>query len=398
MPTPPGSAPSPSGTGPIAPSLLERSMHRATIRIAQVVGGLDRGGTETWLRNVLRLVDRDRLRMDFIVHEERAYPYEREVVTLGGRVLRCLHPERPVQHYRALWRLFEADGPYDVVHSHVHHYSGIVLAAAARAGVPHRLVHGHLAARRSDRQFPRSVYVHAMNALVRRYATAGLAASAEAAAALFGPRWRQDPRWRVLPCGIDLVPFARADGARVRAELGVGRGTLLLGHVGRFEHEKNHALLLSIMAAVAARRPDSHLVLVGTGSLRDETERHARRLGLERSVTFLGGRSDVPELLAGLDAFVFPSLFEGLGLAAVEAQAAGVPTVMTATLPQEATVVPRLVTRLALSDGPARWADVILNLPAPTPAARAQALELVGVSPYDVRRSASALAAYYAAL
>lgn len=373
-------------------------MGRAGIRIAQVVGGLDRGGTETWLRNVFRLVDRNRLQMDFIVHEDRSYPYEREIVDLGGRVLRCLHPERPVQHFCSLRRLLKAYGPYDVVHSHVHHYSGIVLAAAARADVPHRIIHGHLAARRSDRRFPRTVYVHAMNALVERYATAGLAVSADAAAALFGPRWRLDTRWRVLPCGIDLEPFARADATRLRAQLAVSADTLLLGHVGRFEHEKNHRLLLSIMEAVVARRPDSHLVLVGTGSLRNETERHARRLGLERFVTFLEGRPDVPEILAGLDAFVFPSLFEGLGLAAVEAQSAGIPTVMTTTIPEEATVVPPLVTRLSLSDPPARWADVILNLPPRTRAARAECLALVAASRFDVRTSASELAEYYAAL
>ncbi len=367
------------------------------IRIAQVVGGLDRAGAETWLRNVLRLIDRDRFRMDFIVHDNRTYRYEEEVKALGARVIPCLHPERPWSHAIALRRLFEQEGRYDVVHSHLQHFNGIVLAAAAWAHVPRRIAHSHSSLPASDRRLPRALYVSAMTSFVRRYATGGLAASANAAAALFGAAWRDEPRWRLLHCGIDLDAIqAAGDREAARRALGQPPSTLVLGHVGRFDPEKNHALLLSIAREVVRRRPQTHLVLVGSGRLAAELEQEARRLQIDEHATFLGSRSDVAEILPALDVFVFPSLFEGLGLAAVEAQAAGVPVVMSDVLPEEATVVSGLVTRVSLSAPVAAWADAILAAPRPTSESRDRALAAVRGSPFDIRTSARALADYYA--
>jgi glycosyltransferase involved in cell wall biosynthesis len=336
--------------------------------------------------------------MDFVVHEEREYAYERDVLGSGGRVLRCLEPQRPWNHFRTLSGLLRREGPYDVVHSHLQFFSGLVLAAASKAGVAHRVAHAHADAGAADRAPWRRAYSAAMRAALGRYATAGLAVSEAAANTVFGPQWRRDGRWRLLYCGIDTAPFLAAEGSRVRAELGIPGGAMVVGHVGRFEEPKNHELILRVARRVFARCPSMHLLLAGTGSLRRRIEAMALEMGMQSVTHFAGARDDVPDLLAAMDVFVFPSKYEGLGLAAVEAQAAGLPVVLSDSLPEEATVIPSLVTRVALSAGEDRWADAILAAPRPTPSLRAAGLAAVAGSRFDARVSTEALSQFYESL
>ena len=344
---------------------------------------------------MFRVLDRATFAMDFIVHERRRYDYEEEIVALGGRVLRCLEPRRPWAHYRNLCRVLRAEGPYDIVHSHVHHYSGLVLAAAARSGVPRRIVHSHTTGTTLNRTPLGWAYRHAMSALVHRYATGGLAASEEAARALFPRRSTCGSGWEVLHCGIDLAPFGADSSGELRAELGLAPGALLMAHVGRFTPEKNHLFLLSVAKEVLRRSADAHLALVGAGELRPMAEAEATRLGIRSSVSFLGSRSDVPALLGDVDVFVFPSVFEGLPLAVLEAQAAGVPAILSAAVTGEVSAVPNLISRLSLSAPVAEWADAVFAATRPTPESRARALATLAGSRFDVRRSAQALADYY---
>ena len=165
----------------------------------------------------------------------------------------------------------------------------------------------------------------------------------------------------------------------------------VLGHVGRFDQQKNHAFLLEIMAA--AIRIDSRVrpLLVGDGPLRPEMERRAVRLGLRP--IFTGSRPDVPEIMLGaMDAFVFPSLFEGLGLVLVEAQAAGLPVVTSDVVPVEATVVSETVRRLSLADSADSWARAALDAPRPD---RGRCLEAVTASPFNLAANFDRLLASY---
>ena len=174
--------------------------------------------------------------------------------------------------------------------------------------------------------------------------------------------------------------------------------SLVVGHVGRFEEQKNHAFLLEVGREIVRRRAGCRLLLVGDGSLKGETEARARELGLEGVATFAGPRSDVADLLAAMDVFLFPSHFEGLGLAAVEAQAVGLHVVMAEGLPAEATVRDSLVTRLPLAAGPGAWADAVLRAPRPCPETRAAALGWLRGGLFDVRTSAEKLVEFYESL
>ena len=233
---------------------------------------------------------------------------------------------------------------------------------------------------------------------MRHYATAGLAASGKAAAALFGLEWQADPRWRVLYYGIDLSPFREgADRREIRAELTIPEDAFVIGHVGSFTEQKNHAFLVEIAAEVVRRRPDARLLLVGDGPLRPDIERKVAELGLTGKVIFAGLRADVPRLMLGaMDVFLLPSLYEGLPVVGMEAQAAGLPFLVSDAVTGELDVVGPLLRRLSLSQPAPAWAEAVLAVRDSSPAiSRSEALAMMEKSPFDVTGSVSALAEVY---
>jgi len=147
--------------------------------------------------------------------------------------------------------------------------------------------------------------------------------------------------------------------AEVRAELGAG-DSLVVGHIGRFNEQKNHKFLLDIFESLHRRKEDALLVLAGDGYLRPAIEQEAQKRGLSQSIRFLGVREDVARLLQGMDLFLFPSLFEGLPVVLVEAQAAGLTCIVSDTITKETDVTNR-VSFLSLDLTPDEWSSAILN-------------------------------------
>src|SRR5208337_324078 len=277
------------------------------IRILHVVGGMNRGGVETWLMHLLRHIDRQRFQMDFLVHTSYPCAYDNEILALGSKIIPCLHPSRPWRYARNLMRILKEHGPYDVVHSHVHHFSGLPLYLARRTGVPVRASHSHNDTTLYDERagMLRKGYLQLMEHLIRRDATMGLACSRKAAAALYGAKWEKDPRWQVLHYGIDLEAFKQPiENAEVRRELGIPIDAFVIGHVGRFHEQKNHSFLIDIFSEVTKLTENAILLLVGEGSLRSLIEQKIISLGLSKRVVFAGSRSDIPKIMRGsIDTF-----------------------------------------------------------------------------------------------
>lgn len=370
------------------------------IRVLHVVGGMNRGGAETWLMHVLRNIDRERFRMDFLVHTTQPCAYDDEIRALGSQIIPCLHPRRPLTYARNLKRALREHGPYDVIHSHVHHYSGWVLRAARGAGAPVRIAHSHNDTSRVQAQasFPRRLYFALTRRWIAQHATQGLACSSQAAAALFGPTWEGDPRWRVLYCGIDLAPFREpVDRAAVRAGLGIPADAFVVGHVGRFAEQKNHAFLVEIAREIVARAPQARLLLVGDGPLRPTIVQRVEQAGLAGHVIFAGVRPDVPRLMLGaMDVFLMPSLYEGLPVVSLEAQAAGLPAVLSDTVTSELSVLPDLVTWLPLSQPATAWAETILALRGKTEeVSQSYAMAVIENSEFGIRFGVKRLESIY---
>ncbi|MBM3187143.1 MAG: glycosyltransferase family 1 protein [Chloroflexi bacterium] len=355
------------------------------IRVLHVLGGMNRGGVETMLIGLLKRVDRDAFAMDFCCLSGERGPRAPEVEALGSRVL----PLRLDTNLWAFSRRFRAllrEGRYDVVHSHVQCFSGYILRLAGRAGVPARVAHSHSTSGGRGESPPRRLYRRVMRRWIGRYATAGLAVSAQSAAALYGDAWRRDLRYCVVYPGIDLSPFDRdVDGAALRRALGIPADARVIGHVARFVPEKNHLFLLEMAREAFARAPEVWLLLVGDGPLRPGVERRVRELGMASRVTFAGARSDVPDLLLGaVDLFCLPSRSEGLPVAAVEAQAAGLPCVLSSAITAEAAIVPGAVDLLPLEAGAAAWAERITRRLGEPRIPRSEALAALRAGGFDV--------------
>jgi glycosyltransferase involved in cell wall biosynthesis len=336
------------------------------MRILHVLGKLDRGGVETWLVQVLRHIDRKKYQMDFLVHTEDPGAYDEEVRALGARIIPCLRPSSPVQYALRFRRILREYGPYDVVHSHVHHFSGYVLMLAAAAGVPVRIAHSHSDTRRNQAaaSLTRKGYATTMMGLIEKFSTCSLAVSTEAGDALFSPGWLHSPRHKLCHLGIDLSRFAfDVDEESVRRSLGIPRDALVVGHVGRFTEEKNHEFIVKIARELFSQEPRAFFVLVGEGPLRRAIEAKVADCGLSERFLFTGLRADVPTLMKGaMDVFLFPSKREGLPMALLEAQAAGLGCLIADVISAEAGAISELIRLESLGHTPIQWASCLLQL------------------------------------
>jgi glycosyltransferase involved in cell wall biosynthesis len=368
----------------------------SAIRVLHIVGAMNQGGVESWLMAMLRRADRREIAMDFLVHTAEPAVYDSEITALGGAVIPC-----PSVHRPAYLREFNAalghNEPYDVLHSHVHWFSGVTTTLGRRRGVRLRIAHSHSNSklRESGAGPLRAVYRTLMRRGMSSSATHLLAASGPAARALYGADWSESPRARVVYCGVDFAPFAvgaAADRESVRQEFGIGPSEIVVGHVGNFHPPKNHAFLAAIAGCALGRQPGARVLCVGGGPLGDPTRALFQQAGVQ--AIFTGPRTDVPRLLRAMDVFVFPSLYEGLPLAVVEAQAAGLPCVVSTEVTREVEAVPGLIRWLPLSAGAGIWADAVLEA-GRRPVQAAIGLTAMRRSPFSVETSFANMQAIY---
>lgn len=353
-------------------------------RVLQVVTHMNRGGLETMLMNYYRQVDRSRVQFDFLTHRDGEKDYDAEIRALGGRIYH-VPPVNPfsASYHRALDDFFSQHPEYRVVHSHLDCMSADVLRAAKKHGVPVRIGHGHSSSQDKDAKY-------LLKLLCKRgipaQATHLFACAKEAGEWMFG-----GAPFRVLPNAIDAAAY-RGDAAvrrDVRTELGL-EDAVVLGHVGRFSEPKNHPFLIDLFAEAVKRESKARLLLVGGGEGRSAVEEKARALGLADKVLFLGVRSDVNRLLQAVDVFVFPSLYEGLPVSLVEAQAAGLPCVISDRVPPES-VLTACVERLPLGNA-AMWADGVL---AAARKGRSDTYGAVCAAGFDIAQNAKWLEEFY---
>jgi len=374
-------------------------MSRARIRVLQVVGSLAAGGIETWLTHVHRHVDRTRFHIDYLVHTSGRSHYTDVVTGLGGTIYHCPSPRNPLRYLPSLIGMLKRHGPFDVVHSHVQHFSGVVLLAARAAGVPVRVAHCHTAGLPHSRylSLPRHAYTSLARHWIRRHATHRISGSHASAPALFGHDPAPEGRYQVLYNGIDLEPFRRGeDPVRVRAEWGIPATAIVAGHVGSFTPVKNHEFLLRTFASLKRQVPNARLLLVGDGPLRQPMRALARTLGCEEQVVFTGIQHDVPRLMRAMDVFLFPSLSEGLGLVALEAQAAGLPVIASEGVPHEVSVIPGSMTWVPATTSDA-WVTAILSALSDSRRVSPQeANALMEASRFNIARSVRGLEDIYA--
>ncbi|MBO5497401.1 MAG: glycosyltransferase family 1 protein [Oscillospiraceae bacterium] len=328
------------------------------IRVLQMIGSLNVGGSQTMMLNLYRNMDREQIQFDFILdHPDETY-FASQVEELGGRIY-ALSPFRGTNagEIKRDWNNFFYTHPeYTVLHSHVRSYASLYLPVAKAHGLK-TIIHSHSTSNGSGVS---AAVKEVLQKPLRHQADVLMACSTEAGEWLFGKKACQSERFVLLPNAVDLRRYDPNDEKRraLRRELGL-EGRLVIGHVGRFMEVKNHSFLLEVFQKLHERQPASALLLVGDGPLQEETARRAVELGVADDVLMTGNRDDVPELLGAMDRFVLPSLWEGLPVTAVEAQAAGLPCFLSDSITRDVDITP-LVHYLPLGN-PDAWADEILG-------------------------------------
>ena len=361
------------------------------IRILNLFTIMNRGGAETMVMNYYRSIDRTKVQFDFMVHRQERGAYDDEIEALGGRIYR-MPPVRPwtANAYRKTIRKFYREHPeYKVIHSHMSELGYYDFLEAEQADVPVRICHAHSRPYEVDLKAPiRWYYKKRMMTHITHMFMCGK----EAGVWLFGRK--NSGKFIQLNNAIDAKAYAfdKIKQTRIRGALGL-KNEFVVGHVGRFDLPKNHPFIIDVFEAVHKLEPNSRLLLVGndSGKLGEEIHRKVKKLGLEEAVLFLGVRSDVADLMQAMDVFLFPSLFEGLSVASVEAQASGLPTIISDGVPIECKITD-LVEVMPLAESVEIWATKLLEQGKNQ---RENTFEQIKTAGFDITENAKKLQQFY---
>lgn len=326
------------------------------IRILHILQRMEAGGTQALLMNIYRKIDRTKIQFDFLVVYKEKQFYDDEIEKLGGKIYRMSFREdlNLFKFQKDLRKFFDEHNEYKIVHCHAYTIGYFCLKEAKKHNIPIRIAHSHNNETVHDFKYiPKLI----MQKKFTKYATDLFACSEEAGRYLF-----RNDKFNVLKNAIDVKKFIANQNIRneIRKELNIS-DKFVIGHVGRLHPQKNHDFLIDVFEKIREKRKDAELILIGTGPLEDKIRKKVEEKNLVDYVHFLGNRKDMDRIYQAMDVFIFPSLFEGLGIVAIEAQAAGIPIVCSEGLPVETNISP-LYRKLELNEGAEHWSEVAIEM------------------------------------
>ncbi len=324
------------------------------IRILHVVTFMGRGGLETMLMNYYRNIDRTKIQFDFLVHRDFRADYDDEIESLGGIIHRIprLVPWSP-NYRKALNDFFKTHPEYRIVHVHQDCLSSIICKAAKKCRVPVRIAHSHNNNQQKNLKYPIKLFYKKK---IPKYATFLMSCSYNAGRWMFGNR-----NFLVIPNAINTAKFkySAETACRIKACLNIDESSLVIGHVGRMEPQKNHSFLVDIFYNLQ-KKVDAKLLLVGDGYLRQTIENKVKSLEIDDKVIFAGLTDKVYEFLQAMDVFVFPSLYEGFPVTLLEVQSSGLPCVISDRV-DDVCKLTEQVHHVSLNDSIEEWIKVIIS-------------------------------------
>lgn len=331
-------------------------------RLLCIVGGMNAGGAETFLMKIYRTIDREKYQMDFAVAINEKGFYDDEILDYGGRIFH-ISPKSAglIKNYKEIKEIVKTNDYQSVLRVSQHALSALELRAARKGGAK---ICGFRSSNSNTTTGSRkSRILHKLCMFMpRMYANVRIAPSTEAAEYMFGRGCIQKNRAQIVHNGVDLsvYRFREEDRNRIRGEFSLN-DSLVIGHVGRFNQQKNHGFLIKVFSEIKKRNENAKLLLVGTGEKEREIRELVSQNDLSDSVVFAGVRSDVPALLSAMDVFVFPSFYEGMPNVVIEAQACGLPCVVSDRITKEAKLTP-VIEYLPLSLSASEWAEKAISL------------------------------------
>ncbi len=362
------------------------------IRILQIVPNMQAGGIETWLMNQYRCLDRTKIQYDFLVHYQQRFFYDDEIEQLGGRIFRCSMREdnNIIKYIAFLFKLFKTHKEYKVIHGHMPSFSFIFMGVARICHVPVRINHSH------NTSFNRNLkgYIEfLLTKLVKINSNYLFACSDLAGKYMYGKA-----KYTIIHNAIDVNRFMYNSSVRdeLRKELGI-EDKFVIGHIGRFTLQKNHEFLIDIFYDFLSRKDkNAVLLLIGTGELLDKVMCKIKELKIEDSVIYLGVRADTYRLYQVFDCFLLPSFYEGLPVVGVEAQAAGVPMLVSDSVTKEVGLLPTTLF-LPIDNGTTCWCESLLNISFDAKS-RIEAKDIVTSKGYSIDEETKRITDFYTSL
>ena len=332
------------------------------VKVMHAVSIMNRAGQETFIMNMYRNINRSKIQFGFQCSVSGEGDFDDEIRRLGGKIYhleenKCQIPFlKYLNEIRIQYRFFKKHNEYSVYHIHTYHAfnAWLSIVGAKMAGVQKVVLHSH-------NTFGMHPQLHKIFRTFLKYMKIEwLACSKKAAEWMYGEK--EVSRVKVINNGIEAEEFAFQEAGRLnkRNELGIDNN-LVIGHIGRFMPQKNHKFLIDIFEEIVKKDNKAILLLIGVGELQKEIEAMVEQKGLIENVRFMGVRTDIRELLWAMDLFLFPSLYEGLSVVAIEAQAAGVPVLAADTLTKE-TKITECMQFFSLQKSPKEWAEQAIRM------------------------------------
>ena len=366
---------------------LEKPIH-----ILHECGSLDQGGVETLLVSILRNIDREKVQFDFLLHRKKESFYEKEVIALGSRIYKTTN-YNPFNLSRFKHECLEAlasSQHYQIIHAHTE-MNLWPLKYAKQCGIPIRIAHSHNAKCKLSIKYFFLLYERIF---IHLYANRFFACSKLAALWSYGKKQVEKGNVFIIKNGIDSKDFKYDKNKRqiMRESFGLDDSKIIVGHVGRFVKQKNHSMLIDIIFEMKKKNNNVVLLMVGSGKLEEKIKQKCIKCGLKENVFFLGNRADVCDVMQAFDVFVMPSYWEGLPLVGIEAQASGLPLVISDTVSEEVKIIDEVYFK-SLKEGANKWASFIFDVIS-NHIRRDTTAEIINAG-YDIKNTAQLLQEYY---
>lgn len=366
------------------------------IRVLQVVGRMDRGGIETFIMNLYRNMDRSKVQFDFLAHYGREAVYNDEIRAMGGKIyeMPALKDEKRVYYWRlfkykkALREFFKSHN-YTIIHGHMTNTASIYMPIAKKHGVTTRIAHSHSTHGKAGLL---GFVTNILQKSIYKNATDWFACSKAAANWFYPKKAVEDRQVTIIPNAVDAARFRYNPETRerMRRDLDV-KDKLVIGCVARFRPEKNHRFLLNVLSEILKREKDAILLFAGDGPCEDDIRLQTQKMGLQDNVVFLGMRTDIPDILQAMDVFVLASLWEGLPVTGIEAQASGLHCVVSDGITEEMNALD-MVEYVSLEAPLSQWAERIITS---AKMLRKDTYEEMKQAGYDIHTTAPMLQEFY---
>ena len=373
----------------------------AVVRVLQIFTTMGRGGAESMIMNYYRQLDRTKIQFDFLVHRAEKAAFEEEIESLGGKIYRIqpINPLFPKNYYNELRTFFKAHAEYNIIHSHLNTFSCFPLKIAEEFKLETRIAHAHIAMDPISLSNTFSSVDNLLEAIkkgiklrvkkkIHRYTTHYFSCGEKAGKWLFG----ETTDVQIMNNAIDANSFIYNEHkAKVLRKEFHLENKVILGHIGRFTHQKNHEYLLKVFAELRTKNNQYVLALIGDGPLQEKIKAEAKKLGISDAVHFLGLRTNIPDIIQMIDIFVFPSFYEGLPVTLVEAQAAGLQIIDSDTITKEVQLTPD-IQFASIAEAPELWAQKIIALGKITKKNNFKAIEAAN---YDIISNTKEIEKFY---